>query len=172
MDGRIVKEVTQTVTLPPLPSGMYMKLPLQSIMEQAKDLSQVFLVADMTVGGQHVSRNLLYREPAKVIEPVPRKLTCKLAKAGDGDTLHVSSPVLARDVYARFGDLDVQSSDYNLDLLSGKSAQITVRRSASLADLTKYMQVVSLADAFSPASGQAVASAKAPKRSLKEARSQ
>ena len=172
MDGRVVKELTQTATLPPLSSGVYMKLPLQSIVEQAKDLSQVFVVTDMTVAGQQVSRNLIYLEPTKTVQLIPAKLTYKLTKAGDSYTLQVSSPVLARDVYASFGNLDVQFSDNYINILPGETAQLTVRSSAPLAELTKQMQVVSLTDAFPPKSQQAVASANVPHRSTKETRAQ
>jgi beta-mannosidase len=159
MDGHVITEVKRSASLPPLSSGIYLRLPLQSIAEQTQDLSKVFVMTDMTVAGQQVSRNLLYLEPTKMVQLIPAKLSTKLSKLGDNYSLTITSPVLARDVYATFGDLDVKLSDNYLDIVPGETVQITVRSSAPASELMREMQVVSLTDAFASQS-QSVPSAR------------
>jgi beta-mannosidase len=150
MYGRIVKEVKKTVTLPALSSGIYIRMPLQSIVAQANDLTKVFVTADMTVDDQQVSRNILYLEPTKDIKLISAKLTTHLAETGDAYTLRISSPVLARDVYVSFGDLNVHLSDNYFNILPGHTAKITIRSKQPLSTLLKQLKVISLTDAFAP----------------------
>lgn len=150
MYGRVVKELSKTVTLPALSSGIYIRMPLQSIIAEAKDLTKVFVAADMTVGGQRVSRNLLYLEPTKEMQLIAAKLTTHLVKTGDAYTLRISSPVLARDVYVSFGNLHVRLSDNYFNILPGDPAHITIRSKQPISELLKQMKVISFTDAFAP----------------------
>jgi beta-mannosidase len=150
MYGQVVKELRKTIILPALSSSIYIRMPLQSVVAQAKDLTKVFVAADLTVDGQQVSRNILYLEPTKEMKLISAKLTTHLVKMGDAYTLQVSSPVLARDVYVSFGDLNVQLSDNYFSILPGDTAQITVQSNQPLSTLLKQMKVISLTDAFAP----------------------
>jgi beta-mannosidase len=60
----------------------------------------------------------------------------------------VKSSVLARSVYASFGELDAKYSDNYFDLLPGESVEIGVMSASTLDELKAKMQVISLTDAF------------------------
>ena len=78
----------------------------------------------------------------------PAKLNVELRGAAGNYVLRVSSPVLARSVYASFGELDAKYSENYFDLLPGESVEINVTSSATLDELKAKMQVISLVDAF------------------------
>jgi beta-mannosidase len=67
----------------------------------------------------------------------------------------LTSPVLARDVYLSFGDLDAKLSDNYFDILPGETTEITVTTAASLAAVKAQLKVVSLTDAFANGGGSA-----------------
>ena len=74
-------------------------------------------------------------------------------QAGQNYRVRVQSNALARDVYVTFGDLDTTASDNYFDLLPGESVDMEVKSKASLADLRRSLQVISLVDALLPGTG-------------------
>ena len=82
--------------------------------------------------------------------PLHPAIESSVARAGDGYAVTLRSPVLARNVYVSFGDLDVGSSDNYLDLLPGETVtlKLTTPSTVSLDQLKSSMQVISLTDAF------------------------
>lgn len=70
--------------------------------------------------------------------------------------MSITSPVLARDVYLSFGELDVKVSDNYFDLLPGETEQIGVSSAVSLDELKARLHVISLSDAFAGATPAAV----------------
>ncbi len=160
MYGAIVKEEKREVTLPPLSSTQCLQISMEEVLQNQKDLAKVFVVADMTVSGKLVSKNLLYLEPTKQIHLLPAKLQTTLTHQGDHYVLRLLAPVLARDVYITFGELDVKVSDNYFDLLPGESQEIVITSDATLSQLQEQLKVVSLVDAFAPDSATAKAEAK------------
>ena len=136
--------------LPPLASTVCLRTPLESLHQLAGDTSKVFVAVDMTSEGKQVSSNILYLEPIKSVQLAPAKLVTKLEKSPRGIHLRSSSPVLARDVYASFSDLDVNLSDNYVDILPGQSVSLDVTSTSSLAEIEAKLKVVSLTDAFTP----------------------
>lgn len=160
MYGAIVKEEKREVTLPPLSSTQCLQISMEEVLQNQKDLAKVFVIADMTVSGKLVSKNLLYLEPTKKIHLLPAKLETALTRQGDHYVLRLLAPVLARDVYITFGELDVKVSDNYFDLLPGESQEIVITSDATLSQLQEQLKVVSLVDAFAPDSATAKAEAK------------
>jgi beta-mannosidase len=74
-------------------------------------------------------------------------------------TLHLSSPVLAEDVYISFGNLDAKLADNYFNLLPGEPMDLSITSTASLDDLKSNMRVISLTDAFAPHEAQVSAAA-------------
>jgi beta-mannosidase len=148
--GKVVKETNQSVKIDPLASKVYQQVPLVELSGgNAPDWSGLVGVADVTVGGQEVSRNLVYFVPSKQIQLPHVSVAAEISQAGDGYAVTLSSAELARSVYVSFGELDAEFSDNYFDLLPGAKQTIHVTSKATLADLKSQMKVVSLVDAFS-----------------------
>jgi beta-mannosidase len=145
-DGKVVAEKTQDVQVPALSSASYASL---SEKELAIDPAGTFLVFDLVVGGKTVSRNEVFFDHMRNLQ-LPVKPAIEVAFSGSGPeyTITLKSPVLARDVYVSFGDVDVKMSDNYFDLLPGEEVAVKVAGPADLNQLKGAMKVVSLADAF------------------------
>jgi beta-mannosidase len=148
-DGKVLLEETHAVDVAPLTSKVYLDWPLKKLADAgASKTSRVFVVADLTAGGAQISSNLVYLAPVKEVHLKPAQLKVETTGAKGSYRIRVSSPVLARDVYLSFGNLDVQLSDNYFDLLPGATAEITATSAASLEGLKAQLKVISLTDAF------------------------
>jgi beta-mannosidase len=150
MDGRVLKEETRQVTLPALSSARYLEWPMQTLLQGQLDLSNVFVAAELSIGGSEVSSNLLYLVPTKQVHLPATHIESSLVKTPTGYRLTLTSNVLARDVYISFGALDAKLSDNYFDLLPGRPFQVTLGSQYPLAQLQTNMRVMSLVDAFAP----------------------
>jgi len=155
-DGKVLLEDKHDVEMSPLASKVYLDWPLAKLMQSgAADTSRVFVVAELVDNSaplsqqaKILSRNLVYLAPTKEVHLKPAHLNVDIKGSNGHYTIQVSSPVLARDVYLSFGNLDVQLADNYFDLLPGESVGITATSGASLDALKGQMQVISLTDAF------------------------
>jgi beta-mannosidase len=148
-DGKVLLEEKQDVSAAPLASKVYVDWPYLKLTQAgASDTSRVFAVADLTVGGAQVSRNLTYLAPVKEVHLAPATLKVETSGANGKFRVRVTSSVLARSVYLSFGDLDVKVSDNYFDVLPGESVEVTAETKASLDDVKAQMKSMSLTDAF------------------------
>ncbi len=149
--GKMLLDQTQEIQVPALSSASYLKLPKDALAAKA-DPRRSFLVADLEVGGQFVSRNLLFFDVTHNLElPVGPKIESSLNKVEGGYSITLRTPALARNVYISFGDLDVQTSDNYFDLLPGEPVTITLKTSRTLDQLKSALKITSLTEAFQPA---------------------
>jgi beta-mannosidase len=149
--GKTLLDQTQDIQIPALSSASYLKLAKGDLAAKA-DLRRSFLVADLEVGGQPVSRNLLFFDVTHNLElPVAPKIDSSLSKVDGGYSVTLRTPALARNVYVSFGDLDVQTSDNYFDLLPGEPVTIALKTSSTLDQLKNALKITSLAEAFQPA---------------------
>jgi beta-mannosidase len=148
--GKVLAEKTQDVRIPAQSSAVYLTLDRKELLADA-DPTKTFLVFDLTVGGQPVSRNLLFFDTMHNLD-LPKSVKVDASVDGSNGSYAVTlrSPVLARSVYVSFGDLDVQTSDNYFDLLPGEAVIVKLKTtsSASLDQLKSSIQVQSLTDAF------------------------
>lgn len=152
--GKVLLDEARHVNVAPLASKVYLEWPIKKLTDAgAKDTSRVFVVAELTAGGTEISRNLIYLAPVKDVHLTPAHLTVKCTGAREIYKIRISSPVLARDVYLSFGDLDVKVSDNFVDLLPGEMREITANTSAPLDVLKAQLKIVSLTDAFTSTLG-------------------
>jgi beta-mannosidase len=148
-DGKVLLEESHPVSVAPLTSKVYLDWPLKKITDAgAQDTSRVFIVAEVTAGGQQLSRNLLYLAPTRQVHLKQAYLKIETTGANGSYKIRITSPVLARSVYLSFGSLEVKLSDNYFDLLPGESVEIGAGASVSLDALKAQLKVISLTDAF------------------------
>jgi beta-mannosidase len=97
----------------------------------------------------------VYLAPTKGVHLKPASLKVETTGTSGSFKIRLTSPVLARDVYLSFGDLDAKLSDNYFDILPGETTEITVTTAASLAAVKAQLKVVSLTDAFANGGGSA-----------------
>jgi beta-mannosidase len=148
MDGKLVKQEQKNIVMPALSSQRFSQSSLQSILQKHQDLSDIFLIADLSVEGKEVSHNILYLQPTKLVHLAPASIQTILTKEGSGYRLQLTSPVLARDVYVTFADQDATLSDNYFDLLPGEPLTLSITSRVGLPMLEQKLKVVSLTDAF------------------------
>jgi beta-mannosidase len=108
-----------------------------------------FLVVDLEVAGEHVSRNLVFFDVTHNLQlPAMPEIEATLSKSAGDYKVTLQSPKLARSVYISFGDLDVESSDNYFDLLPGELATVNLKTSATIDQLKSALKVMSLTEAF------------------------
>jgi beta-mannosidase len=148
--GKSLADKTQDVQVPAQSSAVYFTLDEKELLANA-DPKKTFLVFDLVVGGQKISRNLIFFDTMHNLDlPESVHVDASLESSNGEYAVTLRSPALARSVYLSFGDLDVQSSDNYIDLLPGEPLKITLKTSAQLSSdqLKSAIQVVTLTDAF------------------------
>jgi beta-mannosidase len=148
--GKSLADKTQDIQVPAQSSAVYFTLDEKDLLASA-DPRKTFLVLDLTVGGQNVSRNLIFFDTMHNLDlPESVHVDASLESSNGAYAVTLRSPALARSVYLSFGDLDVQPSDNYFDLLPGEPRTITLKApaAASSDQLRSAMQIVSLTDAF------------------------
>jgi len=155
LTGKVLEEKSQDIQVKPLSSDVYLSLPVTGLLAQRKR-SEVFIDAQLLVGGKPVSRNLYFFTPMKDVRLPQPEIKANIEPAGDGYRVTLQAAQLARDVYVSFADIDAKFSDNYVDLLPGETVQFEVKSKASLDQLQKAMKITSLYDAFLPAQQNAV----------------
>ena len=151
--GKVLSEKTQDVQIPAQSSAIYFTVDQKELLAHA-DPTKSFLVFDLRVGGQQVSRNLIFFDTMHNLDlPKPVKIETSLDKSNGSYAVTLRSPALARSVFVSFGDLDVKTEDNYFDLLPGEAVTVKLETPAAvtLDQLKSGIQVISLTDAF-PAS--------------------
>lgn len=134
VDGKTLSDHAQQVTLKPLASTAIGTFSDTQLLNGA-DPKRSIAVFELFDGGKLLSRSIVYFDAAKHLAlPLP-KIDAQLAPAANGYTLTLSSPVLAREVWASFGDLDVTLSDNAVTLLPGEPMVLQLSSKASLEQL-------------------------------------
>jgi beta-mannosidase len=150
-EGKVLSDKTVSVEVAPLSSKIYWQTPLADFQNTSgEDAARMFAVTDLVVGGKVVSSNLIFFVPTKQVRLPAATIAHELTRAGNGYRLHLSSPVLARDVYVSFGDVEANVADNYFDLVPGRPVDIEIASKADLDKLSAALKIVSLADAFPP----------------------
>ena len=150
LSGKILEEKSADIQVKPLSSDVYLSLPVTELLARRRR-DEVFIDAQLLVGGKPASRNLYFFAKMKEVALPHPEIQASIESTGNAYRVTLKSSQIARDVYLSFGDLDAKFSDNYLDLLPGEPAQIEVTSKGSLEQLRQAMKVVSLYDAFLPA---------------------
>ncbi|HLJ27958.1 MAG TPA: glycoside hydrolase family 2 protein [Candidatus Angelobacter sp.] len=146
--GHTLLDQTLQVQLPPQSSASYLLLD-QSDLAQKGDPRQTFLVFDLEVGGQRVSRNLIFQDVTHNLKlPVAPRIETTITGSGPTYQVTLRSSELARNVYLSLGDLDARLSDNYFDLLPGEPQTITIKSASTQDQLKRAMKITSLMEAF------------------------
>jgi beta-mannosidase len=147
-EGKTLMDKTQEVEIPAQSSAVYVSLNEKDVLGSASP-DRTFMVFDLIVGGQMVSRNEVFFDHMRNLQlPLKPAIQSSIAGSGGDYTLTLRSPVLARDVSLSFGDLEVTPSDNYFDLLPGEEMTIRVKSGATLVELQRAFRATTLTDAF------------------------
>src|SRR5579862_5073115 len=147
-DGKTLLDRTQPVQLPAQSSAVYLSVNEQELLGST-DADTSFLAVDLTVDGQVVSRNEVFFDRTRNLRlPLKSSIEAKVNGTAPKYTITLRSPMLARDVYLSFGDIDALSSDNYFDLLPGEETTVELRSNVPLDQLQRSLTIVSLTDAF------------------------
>jgi beta-mannosidase len=145
--GKVVAEQTKDIQAPPQSSAVYLTLNETDLLAKTPARSS-FLVVDLLINGKPASRNLLFFDVMRNLTlPTPAIETNISGSTGDY-TLTLRSPVLARNVYLSFGDLDLKASDNYFDLIPGEQTTIHLMTKAPIEQVKSLLKIMSLANAF------------------------
>ncbi len=146
--GKALLDQTKDVQAPAQSSAIYLTLDKADLAAKGDPRSS-FLVVDLEVGGQRISRNLVFFDVTHNLQlPVIPKIETTLGQSGKDYTITLQSPQLARSVNISFGDLEVESSDNYFDVLPGEPVTVTLKSSATIDQLKGALKVISLTDAY------------------------
>ena len=140
LDGRLLREEWQAVTLPPLSATQLATHADENLLSGA-DPATTVAVFDLLVDGEPPARGIVYFRPAKDIAWIDPAITASLRESDGDRVLELSSAALAHAVWTDFGSIDAELSDNAMTLLPGESARVHVRSSASLADLRAALRI-------------------------------
>ena len=147
-EGRTLLDKTQEVQIPAQSSAVYMSLNEKEVLASA-NADRTFLIFDLSIAGQIVSRNEVFFDRMRNLQlPLKPAIQSSISGTAPNYTVTLRSPVLARDVYLSFGELDAKLSDNYFDLLPGEEAVIQLTTSATLDQLKSGLKIGSLTDAF------------------------
>ncbi len=154
-DGKTLLDKRQAVQIAPQSSSVYMTLSDAELERAQKQLpgsagpDSTFLVFELKIDGQVVSRNEVFFDHMRNLKlPLKPAIQSEVGGGGTEHTITLRSPVLARDVYLSFGDLNVKLSDNYFDLLPNEPMVVKVSGSADLGQLQQALKITSLTDAF------------------------
>jgi beta-mannosidase len=154
-DGKSLLDTTQAVQVPAQSSRIYTSVSAATIASWEKQMAgfagpdRTFLVFDLSIDGETVSRNQLFFDRMRNLQlPVKPAIEAHITGTAPNYTVTLRSPVLARDVYLSFGDLDANLADNFVDLLPGEEMAIRLTASVPLEQMQRSMKIMSLTDAF------------------------
>jgi beta-mannosidase len=147
-DGKVLMDKTQDVQVPAQSSAVYFSVSEKDALGYA-NVDRTVMVLDLLVDGKTASRNELFFDRMRNLQlSLKPTIQSNITGSANDYTLRLRSPVLARDVYVSFGDLDVTPSDNYFDLLPGEEVIVHLKSAAALAQLQQALRVASLTDAF------------------------
>jgi beta-mannosidase len=146
--GKALMDQTKDIQAPAQSSAIYLTFDKADLVAKG-DPRGSFMVVDLEAAGKKVSRNLVFFDVTHNVQlPVKPNIEATLNQKGEGYTVTLQAPQLARSVYISFGDLDVESSDNYFDLLPGEPVTVILKSAAAIDQLKDSLKITSLTDAF------------------------
>lgn len=153
--GKVLSQQDVPIDIQPLSATQVWSSPQSSYLN-GLDPASVFLHAELLVPGENqdrpISTDNLYFLPYKDLKLPVASIQTRWTMLNGKPALQLTSSTLARDVDIDTGSLDAQPSDNFFDLLPGQTVTISFQTSVSASQLRQDIRVISLTDAFAPAS--------------------
>lgn len=149
LDGELLREERQSVTLPPLSSTLVAEYADADLLGEA-DPAAIAAVFELAVDGEPPSRRVAWFRHAKDIAWSQPGLQAELHPDGDGYRVDLQARQIERGVWIDFGEHDADLADNALTLLPGETVSVKLSSNAGLDALRAAMQVRSVADAVVP----------------------
>jgi beta-mannosidase len=153
-DGHELSARREAVRAAPLASTPALDLDDRALLRGA-DPARTVVVLEWRVGGETVSRRLVFFRPAVALALPDPGLTAEVRDDGHGPLLEIAATRLARAIWIDFNGLEVQVSDNAFDLLPGEHRQVRLTTTADIEALRRALRLRSLAGATRPAPGAA-----------------
>ena len=154
IDGRVVYEKKQAITLPKNTAIDFVTLPVQDILGGEQPENVFFYItfeASPSLGegaGVGSYYNIAYPLRQKDMAYKKPNLSISFATMPDGFSVTVSTDLFARAVYLKTKGISDFFSDNYFDLLPGQSRTIHVRTSKPLQQFQQELEITTLADDY------------------------
>ncbi|HZD75781.1 MAG TPA: glycoside hydrolase family 2 protein [Acidobacteriaceae bacterium] len=109
----------------------------------------------MKVGGDAVSRHILYFRAARDLSLPAAKVTAHVTAGAHGLEMMLHADTLARDVWISFGDQDVTLADNAFTMLPGETRMIPLKSSVDATTLENALHIQTLDTATLPGMAEA-----------------
>lgn len=148
LNGKIIFEKKNAVTLPANTSKVQYSAPLSAILGDKKPNEVVVNVRFIENGKKEIVSNNYFLTRFKEIDFPKTNIRMTSVAAGDGFDVTLESDVFARGVFLSIDGIDNFFSDNYFDLLPGEPVTIHVTTSLDKASFDKQLKSESLADAY------------------------
>jgi beta-mannosidase len=148
-DGRVLKNESEDLNVIPLSGGTYVRFPAGMFLS-GRDPKEVFLLAELQVGGRVVSSNAHFFRPFKELSLAAPRVATSVAATRGGFKVTLATDRLARAVHLSAPGVGGSFKENFFDLIPGRPAEIEFRAGARtrLENFRKSLKVRTLADAF------------------------
>jgi len=146
--GKTLLEKAQDITVHELSSKVYVTFSREELLK-GTDAQHAFALADLMESGKVVSRNVFLFDRVRNLSLPSPSIQAEVSGGNGSYALRLESAVLARHVYASFGDNDVEVSDNYFDLLPNEPITLQLKSKADLDEIRKSLKVRNITDAFS-----------------------
>jgi beta-mannosidase len=147
--GNVLWERGEDVEVAPLGNRRHLAVPTATLLA-GRDPRQVFLRAELVVGGRVVSSNSRFFVPMKDLALGKPAIAADVTAVDGGFRIVLSTNTLARHVRLAFEADEGSFSDDFFDLVPGEPLEVAYRPRGALdlADFRKGLAITSLVDAF------------------------
>jgi beta-mannosidase len=148
-DGLVLWNQEQKIQVAALDSKSYFSIPVTELLD-GHDPKSVFVLAELLMSGNTVSRNEYFFQPYKNLSLPRAQISVSATRTQTGFRIALSSDKLARAVYLSASNYPGSFVDNYFDLIPGKrfETEFHSRVPGDLANFQKHLTVRSLADAF------------------------
>jgi beta-mannosidase len=144
--GAVLKTLQQPLTLKANSSATAFTAPVTDLLGSGAP-EGVLMQASLAAGDGILAEDLLYFRPVKDLALPQASVSTTVKNLGDAFAIGLSSPVLAKNLYVSFDNVDGTFSDNYFDLLPGKPTVIRFKpaRAVSAKTLESSLQLMHMA---------------------------
>jgi beta-mannosidase len=121
--GAVLKTIQQPLTLRANSSAIAFTAPIADLLGSSAP-EGVLMQASLTAGSDVLAEDVLYFRPVKDLALTQASVSTTVKSLGDAFAIGLSSPVLVKNLYLSFENVDGVFSDNYFDLLPGRPTVI------------------------------------------------